>query len=589
MRFSAVEKSKDEQKDTQTVDRYELAKESSHIASTEVGFEAGFNMSASYGPTVTVGVNTGVSLNSSVQNANSEATSFGQEVTQKALSRVIEKKTEERSSKTTSEFEELNLHSLDNTNGNDNVNAIYRYVDKYYKCRVRNSGSRMLFQFFVPRPGMFHLQAMAQGDIEGSLNIEKPLDPREVSVSVALPILSDYNDITEANYATWSAAMGIEIPAPPREFIYIPYAIGQDNIPNTNNKKFVKLITDITIPEGYETISVEMQGHQGGSGHFTVLIGPSGNNFIPSNVFSPLLLTNSYTSQNPLTVGIIGYNDSFLLGMSIKCRYTANYFKQWQIKAYQQIIEAYNKQKAAYDTALQAAQTRAGVQIKGTNPLLNRDTEKTELRKWCMFHLFPVGSVPGHPYDPEFSSWTMQEGGNYSGNTPYFFSNQVTADAARVVFAENSFEWENLIYQLYPYYWAPEHYWKPIYQLEDVDPLFQKFLQAGFARVVVPVRPGNEDRVLAFMQSGIIPSLTPNLANSEEITALLNDMQNIPDLENPDTLSDFSWELRVPTTLVALQCGAGCIAENGLPCHCNEEEAQGFNDTFLIGNNTATN
>ena len=92
MRFSAVEKSKDEQKDTQTVDRYELAKESSHIASTEVGFEAGFNMSASYGPTVTVGVNTGVSLNSSVQNANSEATSFGQEVTQKALSRVIEKK-----------------------------------------------------------------------------------------------------------------------------------------------------------------------------------------------------------------------------------------------------------------------------------------------------------------------------------------------------------------------------------------------------------------------------------------------------------------------------------------------------------------
>ena len=55
MRFSAVEKSKDEQKDTQTTDRYELAKESSHIASSEVGFEAGFNMSASYGPTVTVG------------------------------------------------------------------------------------------------------------------------------------------------------------------------------------------------------------------------------------------------------------------------------------------------------------------------------------------------------------------------------------------------------------------------------------------------------------------------------------------------------------------------------------------------------
>ena len=586
MRFSSVEKSKEDQKDTQTTDRFEMEKESSKIAATEMGFEAGFNMSASYGPTVKIGVNTGVSLNSSVQTSNSEAVSFGQEVTQRALKRIVEKTREERSTKTTAEFEELNLHSLDNTNGTDNVNGIYRWIDKYYKCRIINKGKRMMFQFFVPRPGVFHLQAMAQPNVEGCLGLDKPLDPREVAVNAALPILTDYNNITEANYATWSAAMGIEIPAPPKEFIYIPYDIGQDNIPNANYKKFVKLVTDITIPEGYETISVEMQGHQGGSGHFTVLIGPAGNAFQSNNVFSPIIPTNAYTSQHPLTLGIIGYNDSFLLGMSIKCRYTANYLKQWQIKAFQQIIDAYNKQKAAYDTALQAAMTRAGVQIKGTNPLINRDIEKNELRKWCMMHLFPVGAVAGHPYDPEFSTWTMQ---TWSNLTPFFFSNQVIQDAARIMFAENSFEWENIIYELYPYYWAPEHNWKEIYQIEDADPLFQKFLQAGFARVVVPVRPGNEERVLAFMQNGLIPSQVPNLPESEAIEALLNEMQNIPDPENPDTLSDFSWELRVPTTLVALQCGAGCIAENGLPCHCDDHEEDGFTPSHLVGNGTKTN
>jgi len=48
-------------------------------------------------------------------------------------------------------------------------------------------------------------------------------------------------------------------------------------------------------------------------------------------------------------------------------------------------MNAYNELKTRYDNALEATRIKASfTQISGTNPVANREREKTELRKGCM-------------------------------------------------------------------------------------------------------------------------------------------------------------------------------------------------------------
>jgi hypothetical protein len=59
-----------------------------------------------------------------------------------------------------------------------------------------------------------------------------------------------------------------------------------------------------------------------------------------------------------------------------------------------------------------------------------------------------------------------------------------------------------MMYIFYPYYWTTPNVWAQLQQLQDVDPLHARFLQAGAARVVVPVRPGYENWLNYYVQHG---------------------------------------------------------------------------------------
>ena len=51
----------------------------------------------------------------------------------------------------------------------------------------------------------------------------------------------------------------------------------------------------------------------------------------------------------------------------------------------------------------------------------------------------------------------------------------------------------------YPYFWGRKSQWQERVAYEDVDPVFNQFLKAGYCRVVVPVRPGFEGAIDHFM------------------------------------------------------------------------------------------
>jgi hypothetical protein len=73
-----------------------------------------------------------------------------------------------------------------------------------------------------------------------------------------------------------------------------------------------------------------------------------------------------------------------------------------------------------------------------------------------------------------------------------------------------------MVYLFYPYFWGKKDDWPTLAQLSDPDPVFQQFLQAGAARVQVPVRPGFEAGVLTYLSTGVLWSADGTLVNSDD-------------------------------------------------------------------------
>jgi hypothetical protein len=69
-------------------------------------------------------------------------------------------------------------------------------------------------------------------------------------------------------------------------------------------------------------------------------------------------------------------------------------------------------------------------------------------------------------------------------------------------FFEQAFEWEEMTYFFYPYYWSRLPTWYDKAVMTHDDPLFLEFLKAGAARVVVPVRPGFEAEFQYYLMTG---------------------------------------------------------------------------------------
>jgi len=144
-------------RDTTTTDRFEMEKESSQVIQQDLALDIGVTASGQYGP-VKMTTDIGFATASSSVEANLQASNYAKEVSSRALDRVVNRVREERVNKVVEEFEENNLHGLDNTNNADgHVTGLYRWVDKIYKNQVVNYGKRLSFEFMIPEPAKFHL------------------------------------------------------------------------------------------------------------------------------------------------------------------------------------------------------------------------------------------------------------------------------------------------------------------------------------------------------------------------------------------------------------------------------------------------
>jgi hypothetical protein len=224
----------------------------------------------------------------------------------------------------------------------------------------------------------------------------------------------------------------------------------------------------------------------------------------------------------------------------------AEAYRSWQLNTYQSLHQAYQAQKSAFDEAMANARLARGG-VAGSNPSLNRQRERDELARASVELL---------------RQRLLSDAGTTAevGGRPQLNFGNVDAAVTSIAFFSRAFDWDNLGFELLPYFWSDPLRWPAIMSEGDPDPIHEAFLQAGWATVSVPITPGYEGAVLYFVDNGGAvwnePIDPPQRAEREPLLALLQDIDTRLGVERSPRPAGAPWTVRVPTELVVLDTGA---------------------------------
>jgi hypothetical protein len=477
------------ERETQTTERFSMEKETAKTLEQDFKISTGTNFTASYG-TVQFGAQLDASFGVSQSQTQKSATSFSKEVTSRALSRVKETVRETQTVTILHEIEETSVNKLANTTG-DHVNGVYCWLEKFYLNKIFNYGRRLMFDFAFQEPASFYVFRKMTKPHEGPV-VEKPAPPSDVVGPDGLRLTSPAV-LTDANFGFWVAQYeAANVEAPPQEYVTISkafknaYAIDQNSLGNI----YESMTGQIEIPAGYEAVVAQgnIDAFDMGSNGFVnamIVTTPFGGPGYTGNILLPNVRTE-------VAFSVFSFIVNFVCNVAVKATRSPESYNSWKLTAYDKIIEAYNRKKQAYEEWLNAqhADTTFGFSGGGNNPLINRATEREELKKRCL-ELFT---------GQRFESFDAATNGiqNVSGYPEILFRECIT-EGNLVRFFEQAIDWKNMTYIFDDYFYGRKHNWLALKNLEDGgDPLFTKFLQAGYARVLVPARPGFENYLLLF-------------------------------------------------------------------------------------------
>ena len=568
--FTSAERTAEKLEDLKSTERFEMEREVEQTLQSRMSVEGGLTISGAYG-SVDFSANVAGAYESSTESRTRQSVQYASEITEEARSRVEERVREDRTLVTIREIEETNLHKLENDD-EEHVSGMYFWVSKEYCAQVRNYGKRLFMEFVVPEPASFYRHVFTPEELKG-VGIEPPEDPGDLRP----------DDITLWNYNSWAAKYGVQnIAPPPVEWIYHGESFGNpaQGTPALEDSTFVKASKFAEIDEGYVLRYGAIIPQWVYIPSFSFSYSPT----ITRGIYAAVLNRRYYWIETTdLTTGdvtstahlgwlayfeaneeskeipywVMGLNTSYTavnLLISLQC--SQRKFEEWRINTWKEIINAYASKKADYDAAVRAAEIAQGVEISGRNPLQNRSIEKNELQRLCL-HLLTswnflgfgsvMNDVPPHGY-PEMNTYLAMW------------------NARIVQFFEQAFEWNQMTYVFYPYFWARKSEWPTFNRNEDSDWMFQRFLQAGSARVLVPVRPRYEAAVGLYLRTG-------RLWNGGDIPGIDDDLfVSVVDefVEEHGLLTSVPvgppWRITVPTSLVTLRPDILPTWENEVAC-----------------------
>jgi hypothetical protein len=421
---------------------------------------------------------------------------------------VVERVREEQVRKILREEEETNLHELANATS-QHVSGVYQFLEKVYESQIFNYGIRQMFDFMVPEPAsyLWHLEGS-----EANLNLPTPP-----------PRLDDYaadaSAVHSGNFLELAARFQADDVEPPPPIVVTAassFMHGQD-APEGGEEGHPRSVVeeDLAVPEGYRPYRALVRPLALTDNVLTlaVTVGNTrrvwtpggaqidiGEGFELGTAAIDLFLgndSNPYEPESKLPVQVVAFEtNSYAVAIEVIFLRTSDAYKKWQIKTYDRLAAAYRDSVARYEAtvadlkaAAEAEKANSPIRF-GAPPSQNLKTIKAELKKHC------ISFITRQRYE---SFDTVEDG------DPPFFDFDLAAERGSFTrFFEQAFEWDQLQYVFYPYYWSRADRWAKRFLRQDVDPSFLEFLQAGAARVVVPVRPGFELALTYYLENWVI-------------------------------------------------------------------------------------
>lgn len=540
--------------DTSTSNRFEMNQEVNNVLAedTHTGMNSNFNASWGGGekgisPKFSLTTGADFATNTTKEESNHQAVTSAKEVTERALDRIVQKVKEERVVKITNEFEETNTHGFDNRKNPNHISGVYRWVDKVYRNTVVNYGKRLMYEFMVPEPASFHNLALTLNSSIGE-KLVKPIDPRTAESTNVLKLDENF----DTRYKYWAENYNVIVQPMPEKNIKIgkSYAFNNDKGDITNSQK-----DNIQIPEKYTSqyVNLKYQTSMAGgylNNDFALMVGNVRHFDIINNGNNKLPLLG-FTNNVPVSISFIDYH-IVSINIEIECTLTEEAKTDWRIKTFNAIMQAYQLKLDEYNEKLKQLRDN----VKGTNPGFFRQYENTVLRKNCIDYLISHEALGD-------TKLKLVKGTNTTDTVVDYANPNLESYAAKVKFFEQSFEWNLMSYNFYPFYWADKNKWSDLYNVTEFnDPIFRAFLQSGMARVVVTVRPGFEEAVNWYMATG-------QIWNGGQVPTIDDPMyiSIVDELRQVDGEVEETWETRVPTSLTILQAGsAGLVVTQALPC-----------------------
>jgi hypothetical protein len=596
-----------------TDQRFSLAAQAQQTATESFGVQAGVTVSAKFGP-VQVGASVNASFDTSSSTSQSTSQEYAKTITEEATKRVQNSFKETSSITIVNETQDTTLRGFNNEKGDTHVNGFYRWIDTIYTARLLNYGRRLMFRLNVPEPSASYRAVLSQKKSAVLDELEEPIAPAQIDKSSLEPLpASDttngflsFHDIDEANYAKVAARYDVTgILPPPAEFItgskaiVYPEAMQAIEMPehdHRNDLSYVSADNTLTVDPDYRVTQVGVYATTGEAdnlrpyadalklgedkdeaNHLLVQVGDrsfylsvtgDGNNqnkIIDTN-FNLMQTFPAVKEGSPLFADVVKPALPITITANFEGMLTFNVMyagyrrdealDAWKSQTYAAIVKGYTTQKQAYDQAVATAQAQTQATTEEQTFQLRADQyrsiELTELKRGCI-DLLTEGTAAGH------TSIAVAEDGAptivYDEAEGSLLNNwrSPLANGAVAEFFELCFAWDDTTYTFEPYYWAGSERWRGLSQASGSDPVFEKFLGAGSASVVVPVRPGYERSVLLFLKtSRLWAGGYLGLFNDDDMLAIYADVERGLQIDPPEQVGE-PWEIRVPTNMVMLQ------------------------------------
>jgi hypothetical protein len=243
--------------------------------------------------------------------------------------------------------------------------------------------------------------------------------------------------------------------------------------------------------------------------------------------------------------------DNFAVTVELFLERTDEALKNWQNKTWAKLRAAADKLIADQQAAIEKAKFNSAFQ--GRNPDKNKIIMRNEMKKNCI-------SIMTDSHFDELGANAIIQTSRTPAKPGGLPMSEINIDKAWdrgpfVRFFEQAFEWEEMTWVLYPYFWGRKDHWYRRVDYEDEDPEFEKFIQAGFARANVPVRPGFEGALEHYLATGKVWNGGPLPGiSSEMFLPLATEIQESlgKKADQPMKYGD-PWLVKVPTNLIRLR------------------------------------